>query len=89
MKDTIIFDLDGTLLDTLDDITNCVNYTLNKLNLNGVLRKYVHFLGNGASVLIEKSLKDHMDLLDKALEIYLPYLEKNSMMQTKPYGKVY
>ena len=28
----IIFDLDGTLLDTLTDITNSVNYTLNKFN---------------------------------------------------------
>jgi phosphoglycolate phosphatase-like HAD superfamily hydrolase len=31
---TLIFDLDGTLLDTLGDITDSVNYTLKQLNLD-------------------------------------------------------
>nr|WIF87735.1 HAD hydrolase-like protein [Acholeplasma laidlawii] len=35
----IIFDLDGTLLDTLDDITNSCNYTLNQLKLSHVKKK--------------------------------------------------
>ncbi|WP_025724767.1 HAD family hydrolase [Acholeplasma granularum] len=89
MKKTIIFDLDGTLLNTLDDITNCVNYTLNKLNLKPVDTLEVRgFLGNGAKVLIQKSLKKNAHLIVEALDIYLPYLEKNSMILTKPYPNI-
>lgn len=82
----IIFDLDGTILDTLDDITQSANYTLNKLNLSRVdktdVRKY---LGHGARRLWELILKDNPNLLDTALSIYLPYLEAHSMVLTKPY----
>ncbi|MHC1721555.1 MAG: HAD family hydrolase [Clostridiaceae bacterium] len=57
--DTVIFDLDGTLLNTLDDLTDSVNYALSH---NGIpcrkkeeIRK---FLGNGAAILMERSIPE-------------------------------
>lgn len=83
---TLIFDLDGTLLDTLGDITHSVNYTLNKLKLKPIETNLVKkYLGNGAAVLWKKILNDQTKLVDDALAIYLPYLEKHSKILTKPY----
>src|SRR5690554_2435152 len=82
----IIFDLDGTILDTLDDITDSVNYTLNKMNQPLENRTNIRtYLGHGAKALWAKVLKNQPNLVDKALEIYLPYLEANSKHKTKPY----
>lgn len=82
----IIFDLDGTLLDTLDDITNSVNYTLEQLKLPHVDKLSVRqYLGHGAKRLWQSVLKDQQSYLNQALDIYIPYLEKNSKVQTKPY----
>ena len=53
----VIFDLDGTLLDTLDDLTDCVNYMLEKYGYPSKDRIEIRrFLGNGARYLIERSL---------------------------------
>ena len=56
---TFIFDLDGTLLDTLKDLVESVNYTLRKWNLpeksTDEIRSY---LGNGMEKLIELSVID-------------------------------
>lgn len=83
---TLIFDLDGTLLDTLGDITNSVNYTLNKLKLKPVEARLVRkYLGNGASTLWQNILKPQDALLSDALNIYLPYLENHSKILTRPY----
>lgn len=82
----IIFDLDGTLLDTLDDITHSVNFTLDQLKLPNVDRLDVRrYLGHGAKRLWQSVLKDQQSYLNQALDIYIPYLEKNSKVQTKPY----
>lgn len=57
VRDTIIFDLDGTLLDTLDDLTNSVNYCMEKyggpIYDRGEVRGKV---GNGIYILMEKAL---------------------------------
>ncbi len=82
----IIFDLDGTLLDTLDDITHSVNFTLDQLKLPNVDRLDVRrYLGHGAKRLWQSVLKDDDKYLDQALNIYIPYLEKHSKVHTKPY----
>lgn len=54
--DTVIFDLDGTLLNTLDDLTNSVNYALEK---NGLPKRTIEeirsFVGNGIQMLIKRA----------------------------------
>ena len=53
----IIFDLDGTILNTLDDLFYSTNYALEQYNLK--IRTYEEircFVGNGVKVLIEKAV---------------------------------
>ena len=53
-----IFDLDGTLTNTLESMTYSVNLTLEEMGLSKITKDQCRlFVGNGARVLIEKSLK--------------------------------
>lgn len=55
--DTILFDLDGTLLDTLDDLADSVNYALGKYSLPLQDRSKIRsYIGNGAENLIARSV---------------------------------
>ena len=55
MYKAVIFDLDGTLLDTLEDIANACNYALKECNLATYdVNKYKKFVGNGKYKLIER-----------------------------------
>ena len=57
MYETIIFDLDGTLLDTLEDLTDSTNAALGKLGLKSRTRDEVRaFVGNGIAKLIERAV---------------------------------
>ena len=52
---TVIFDLDGTLLDTLDDLTDSVNFAMRTMGWKERSKKDVRsFLGNGIRVLMKK-----------------------------------
>ena len=70
MIDTIIFDLDGTLLNTLNDLHYCLNETLKRYNLP--LKTYDQtrqYVGNGIKTLINRALDDnHKELLDDAFK---------------------
>lgn len=58
----IIFDLDGTLLNTIDDITKALNYALSKNGLTNVtVSESKYLVGNGAKVLIERTLNKVCD----------------------------
>lgn len=86
MINTILFDLDGTILNTLSDITNALNHTLKHFNYETRTEKEVRsFLGNGARVLVTKALGDNLERLDEVLAFYLNYYEANSESLTKPY----
>ena len=71
----ILFDLDGTLIDSVTDLANSVNYTLAKLSLPihtpGEIRRFV---GDGVQKLIKRSLGPaHMDKFDDAFTIFMDY----------------
>ena len=67
MKLGVLFDLDGTLLDTLQDIAGSVNYTLRTLSLpERSLTEIRAFVGNGAYRLLEQALPGKAD--DPAVE---------------------
>lgn len=56
---TAVFDLDGTLLNTLDDLMDAVNYALHQLSYPTRTRNEIcRFVGNGVGKLIERSLPD-------------------------------
>lgn len=59
--DTVVFDLDGTLLDTLDDLAGSVNYALEKHGLPLRTEQEVRsFLGNGIRFLMEKAVGERV-----------------------------
>ena len=58
MKNTVIFDLDGTLLYTLEDIMDSVNEALAKFNLPLItIEQTLSYVGKGAKVLMELATK--------------------------------
>ena len=57
MIDTIIFDLDGTLLNTLEDLKDSTNYALKKFGYpERTLDEVRRFVGNGVRKLIERAI---------------------------------
>ena len=90
-KFAVLFDLDGTLLDTLEDLIGAVNYILDKYGYpkraNEDIRR---FLGNGARDLMERSLPKHVvgDRFEEILCEYKQYYSEHSKICTKPYDGV-
>ena len=57
--DTVIFDLDGTLLDTLEDLTDAVNYALRESKMpERTIDEVRRFVGNGVQRLMELAVPD-------------------------------
>lgn len=79
--------MDGTILNTLDDIANSVNYTFKHFNLPEVSKMQVRAaLGNGANRLISDLLKNlEVSNLEEIVNFYLNYYSQNSNILTKPY----
>lgn len=62
MKRLIIFDLDGTLLDTLEDLCDATNYALRSENFpERSLDEVRNFVGNGIRLLIERAVPQGTD----------------------------
>ena len=88
---TIIFDLDGTLMNTLDDLHDSVSYALRQAGLapnpKQATRRY---LGNGVRNLVNRSVEQACPTADEALkervfEIFRAYYVAHSMDKTAPY----
>ena len=92
MKIGILFDLDGTLLDTLGDLQVAVNYALSQFGYPGREKWEIRsFLGNGMGNLIQRSLPEGVseDRVDEALAIYRTYYESHNQILTAPYDGIY
>ena len=73
MPQVIIFDLDGTLIDSRKDLTTSVNLTRESYNLPPLsLETVCGFIGNGARKLIERSLPENINIDDA-----MPRMKKN------------
>ncbi|MCF0148768.1 MAG: HAD family hydrolase [Clostridium sp.] len=87
-----IFDLDGTLLNTLDDLANACNYALNKFSFPiHEVEKYKTFIGNGIYKLVERALPDNKkdrETVEKVLEVFSEYYNEHMMDMTKPYDGI-
>lgn len=89
---TAIFDLDGTLLDTLEDLTDAVNATMNAFGFpERSLGEVRAFVGNGAAKLIERSLPEGRNTpdFDGILSFYDVYYTAHSLIKTAPYDGVH
>lgn len=88
MKKGILFDLDGTLLDTLGDLTDAVNHTMDMYGCpHRTMQEVRSFLGNGAYKLIELSLPglETDPPVEEALANYQTYYKAHSQIKTQPY----
>ncbi len=88
MKKAVIFDLDGTLIDSLEDIAINANKVLRELNCpTHSLEQYRYFVGDGAKVLIENAMPKYVskNCLNDALNLFIQLYEQNLHTNTKPY----
>ncbi len=87
MRIGILFDLDGTLLNTLDDLTDGVNYALTQFGCPHQTPAQIRsYLGNGAKQLIALSLPEAMqDRVDEVLDVYRTYYNAHCQIKTGPY----
>lgn len=93
MYKACIFDLDGTLTDTLESLTYSVNATLLELGLSQITHEQCKaFVGSGARKLIERALKASGDpelhLVEQAMEAYGRIFKENCTYQVAPYDGI-
>ena len=82
----ILFDMDGTLLDTLTDMQDAVNHVLAAHGLPlRTLEEVRCFVGNGAGPLIHRALPEGYPQEQKVLAEYRAYYQAHNCVQTCPY----
>jgi len=83
----ILFDLDGTLLDTLEDLKDAANHTLREMGrAERTLDEVRAFVGNGARRLLALCLEtEDEETLARALIIFRPWYEAHCRVKTAPY----
>lgn len=89
--DTYIFDLDGTLLDTLDDLAAAVNYALRVFGMPEHSRDAVRrFVGNGVRMLMIRATPDgdKNPRFEEVLDTFRTYYMYHSLDTTRPYDGV-
>lgn len=91
MYNTVIFDLDGTLLNTLDDLHAAVNHALRKSGYpERTIDEVRRFIGNGVVKLMERSTPDGTDPKTNArcLDIFREYYLQHMNDSTAPYDGI-
>lgn len=83
---TVIFDLDGTLLNTLDDLTDSLNYALEQHQCpTHTIEEVKFFVGSGIKVMIERALSSNSEKLNAVYDTFLKHYEQNKANKTAPY----
>ena len=90
MYKACIFDLDGTLTDTLDSLTYSTNETMKEMNLPEITKEQCRmFVGNGAKVLIQKALEaagvPEEEFFPETFHTFQRVFDKNYTYRVKPY----
>jgi phosphoglycolate phosphatase len=96
-KKAILFDLDGTLIDSVPDLASAVNLMLQKLDRDTFSEDTIRYwVGNGAQVLVKRALSGQTEidesldsvLFEKALDIFLTLYADKLCEDTMPYPNV-
>jgi len=86
MYRAVLFDLDGTLTDTLQDIADAMNRAL---RLHGLeewpVGAYRYLVGNGARILAQRCVRERQELAEAVRQTYQAYYETHNLVQTRPY----
>jgi phosphoglycolate phosphatase len=89
--DTVIFDMDGTVLDTLDDLTVSVNYVLEKYGMPGHTRdEYRKFFGNGIRYALSCAVTAGTGegVIDEMLPLFKEHYNEHCLDRTRPYDGI-
>lgn len=87
----LIFDLDGTLIDSKRDLANAVNATREQMGMGALPEELIFsFVGNGAPMLIRRSLGEGAteENIERALVFFLAYYKEHALDTTVPYPGV-
>ncbi|MDE5881398.1 MAG: HAD family hydrolase [Muribaculaceae bacterium] len=90
MKTLVIFDLDGTLLNTIYDLGEACNYALRKLGYaQHPIPAYNYMVGNGVRKLMERAQPDaDKEVIDKLLKYFKEYYGEHCTVDTRPYNGI-
>ena len=86
-----VFDMDGTILNTLEDLADSTNYAL---KANGLPERTIdevrRFVGNGIRLLIERAVPTDTDkeLTDKVFDTFKEYYKTHCAVKTRPYDGI-
>lgn len=86
-----VFDLDGTLLNTLEDLADAVNYSLAQFGMpQRTIEEVRNYVGNGIRLLIERSVPNGTDLpvIDNVFECFKKYYQEHCNDKTKAYDGI-
>ena len=87
----IIFDLDGTLLNTLEDLCDSTNFALQKFGYpKRTIEEVRHFVGNGVRLLIERAIPNGKEnpYFEECLNTFKQHYRGNMYNKTKPYDGI-
>ncbi len=87
----VIFDMDGTILDTLEDLANTANYALHTNGFPERTKDEVRqFVGNGILKLIERATPEGttQEQIGKTFETFIEYYKDHKSDTTKPYPQI-
>ena len=88
---TVIFDMDGTVLNTLDDLTTSVNYTMEKFGFPKItLEEYRRAVGNGIRKAIELTVPEgtSQEVIDEMVPVFKEHYDVHCLDKTGPYAGI-
>lgn len=92
MKRLVIFDLDGTLLNTIGDLAEATNYALVQCGYpQHPVEDYNMFVGNGIAKLFERALPEAErteENIARMRSFFVPYYDSHNTCRTKPYDGI-
>ncbi len=89
MKKAIIFDLDGTLINSLPDIAYSMNKALTAYDLPTFqVQEYQYKVGNGVFNIAKRSVLDHTECLEGVLKLYMEDYAKNCSVHSYAYDGI-
>ena len=89
-KKLLIFDLDGTLVDSREDLVSAINFMRKQFELKELsFDKIVSFIGHGVTNLVKRSIEDSKEIdLEVAIQVTKKYYSENLIVKTYLYEGV-